>query len=50
MTQFPTFTPSMRKRAKEILASKEASLAFLVRAGIATPSGRLTKRYKVSAQ
>lgn len=37
----------MRKHHKEIIKSKESALAFLVRAGIATKSGKLAKRYRM---
>ena len=38
---------AMRKRHKEIIKTKESALAFLVRAGIATKSGKLAKRYRI---
>lgn len=37
---------AMRKRHKEIIKSKESALAFLVRAGLVTKSGRPTKPYR----
>jgi hypothetical protein len=36
----------MRKFAQKISLSKEESLKFLQQAGIATPTGRLTKLYR----
>ena len=35
-----------KKYSKEILQSKESAKAFLIRAGINTLTGKLTKRYK----
>lgn len=37
---------AMRSLKKEHKASPKAALAFLVRAGIATKTGKLTKRYQ----
>lgn len=36
----------LRQGRRERLKSKESALAFLVRAGILTKSGRLTKHYR----
>jgi hypothetical protein len=35
------------KHYQEIIKSKESALAFLVRAGLATKSGKLAKRYRL---
>jgi len=35
-----------KEYAKEHLSTPEQALAFLVRAGIATPTGKLTKPYR----
>jgi hypothetical protein len=40
---------AMKTLEKSHAASPAKALAFLVKAGIATPKGRLTKRYKESA-
>lgn len=39
------YRKEFRAYSKEILASKRETMAFLVRAGINTPAGRLTKAY-----
>jgi len=36
----------LRKHHKEIIKSKESALAFLVRAGLVSKSGKPTKRYR----
>ena len=36
----------MRKAGEKIMASKEATLDFMVRAGILNKSGKLSKKYK----
>lgn len=37
---------AMRAFTKELCKSKKKALSFLVRAGICTPTGRLTKPYR----
>lgn len=37
----------MDKHFEEIIKSKESALAFLVRAGLVTKTGRPTKRYRM---
>ena len=36
---------AMREHRKEVTKTPEAARAFLIRAGILTPSGKLSKRY-----
>lgn len=36
---------AIRNHRKEVCKTKESALAFLVRAGIYTPSGKLSKKY-----
>jgi hypothetical protein len=37
---------AIRKQGKKVRANKKSALAFLVRAGICTKSGRLTSKYR----
>lgn len=43
--RFVALPESARSTANEVLSSNKASRDFLMRAGIVTPTGRLTKKY-----
>ena len=40
------FIEEMKKTTKKLTKSKRASLDFLVKAGICSPDGKLTKQYR----
>ena len=40
------YLKEFKKYIKEVLSTKDLTKNFLVRAGINTPKGKLTKRYK----
>ncbi len=46
ITEQREYLKEFKKYAKEINSSKESAQNFLIRAGINTKTGRLTKHYK----
>lgn len=44
--EFKEQAEALQRAAKKVCASQEAAREFLVRAGIATKSGKLTKAYR----
>jgi hypothetical protein len=44
------YLKEFKRKAEQILSSKESALSFYQRIGVLTPTGRITKNYKYIPQ